>query len=77
MTRTAIRHALSALAMLASASTGVSANELQSTERELVDSLQTMHRGTTRNAKAKKAQAATHRPIPWMQSFSEGSDLRK
>lgn len=49
MIRRAIRHTLSALAALALvsafASSAVSANELSGTERELVDSLQTMHRG--------------------------------
>ena len=48
MTRTAIRRTLSAIAALALVSVvaggPASAGELQNTERELVDSLQTMHR---------------------------------
>jgi hypothetical protein len=49
MTRTAVRHTLSALAALALvsafASNPTSAGELSNTERELVDSLQSMNRG--------------------------------
>ena len=45
MTRTAIRHTLAALALVSAFASGLaSAGELQNTERELVDSLQTMHR---------------------------------
>jgi hypothetical protein len=72
-TRTAICHTLSALAAVALVSAfaigPASAGGLQNTERELVDSLQTMHRGSvglldkpTFGEKFKTAPAAQQGP---------------
>ena len=68
MTCKAIRHTLSALAAVALvsafASTAVSANELSGTERELVDSLQSMNRGLDKPTFGEKFKMglATRRP---------------
>ena len=79
MTRTAIRSTLAALAAVALVSafagTAVSANELSGTERELVDSLQSMFQGTTRGLTAQKPQQKA--TIRWMREYSVGIDLRK
>jgi hypothetical protein len=69
MTRTALRDTLSALAAVALvsafASTAVSANELSGTERELVDSLQSMNRGLDKPTFGEKFKMglATQKPL--------------
>jgi hypothetical protein len=78
MIRTALRHMLSALAAAAVVS-AFAVTAVSATERELVDSLQTMFRGTTRDliAQTPQQKGTMHRQIPWMRAYTEGSDLRK